>query len=225
MVAKSQTIATYEILKAELLDGIFQPGEKMKVDQICGRCQASPGAVREALSRLTSDGLVESIPQRGFTVAPISADDLTDLTSVRIEIETKCLKRAIEIGNLAWEGQIQDAWHQLKHTPLLKGENGEAVLNPDWTKAHSAFHDSLIAACDSKWWLKLREQLFVQAERYRRMLISYAQANRDVNSEHKAIAEATIARDKKLACDLLAKHLQKTTDHLLASAAPIDFKK
>lgn len=224
MPARSQTVVTYEILKSELLDGVFQPGEKLKVDQICSRCQASPGAVREALSRLTSDGLVESIPQRGFTVAPISAEDLIDLTAVRIEIETKCLRRAIEIGNLAWEGQIQDAWHQLKHTPLLKHDNGEATLNPAWTAAHSAFHDALIAACDSNWWLKLREQLFEQAERYRRMLISYAEVNRDVNSEHEAIVTATIGRDKKLACDLLAKHLQKTTDHLLASAAPIVFE-
>ncbi|MEL6233056.1 MAG: GntR family transcriptional regulator [Pseudomonadota bacterium] len=219
MAAESQTTQTYEALKSELLDGQFQPGSKLKIDQIRERCNASPGAVREALSRLTSDGLVVSLPQRGFIVAPISADDLVDLTAVRIEIETNCLRSAIEHGDLAWEGRIQAAWHQLKHTPLI-AEDGQ-TFNRSWTEAHGLFHDALIDACTSKWWLKLREQMFIQAERYRRILVSLAKGRRDVDSEHEGIVRATLARDGDLACKLLEAHLQRTMDHLLEAATPL----
>ncbi|MEM8842264.1 MAG: GntR family transcriptional regulator [Pseudomonadota bacterium] len=220
MAAESQTTQTYEALKSELLDGQFQPGSKLKIDQIRERCNASPGAVREALSRLTSDGLVVSLPQRGFIVAPISSEDLVDLTAVRIEIETNCLRSAIEHGDLAWEGRIQAAWHQLKHTPLLS-EDGQ-TFNRDWTEAHGLFHDTLIDACTSKWWLKLREQMFIQAERYRRILVSLAKRrHRDVDSEHEGIVTATLARDANLACERLEAHLQRTMDHLLDAATPL----
>ncbi|MEM6896099.1 MAG: GntR family transcriptional regulator [Pseudomonadota bacterium] len=213
---KSRTIATYEILKTQLLEGRFQPGVKLKIDEICHLCEASPGAVREALSRLTSDGLVVSIPQRGFIVAPISAEDLIDLTQVRIDIEVLCLRRSIEFGDLAWEGRIQAAWHELKHTPMRVPEL--KTVNPAWAQAHLTFHDTLVEACKSAWWLKLRGQMFIQAERYRRMLFSYDDSMRDVDQEHGDIAKATLARDADLACKLLAEHAQRTTDHLLECA-------
>jgi GntR family transcriptional regulator, carbon starvation induced regulator len=219
MAAKSRTEQAYEALKSEVLDGRFAPDSKLKIDSLCDLLGVSPGAVREALSRLTSDGLVVAEPQRGFTVAPVSAEDLIDLTSVRIAIETRCLRRAIQVGNLAWEGRIKDAWHQLEKTPVRSSARPD-TMNPDWTKLHTAFHDSLIAACDSRWGLKLRDQMYIQAERYRRMLLPFTKVPREPDAEHEAIVQAVLARDTDRACKLLADHLQKTADILLASDAP-----
>jgi DNA-binding GntR family transcriptional regulator len=221
MVAGNRTTQTYETLKQELLAGMHPPRSKLLIDQIAERFGVSLSAVREALSRLTSDRLVVAEPQRGFTVAPVSAEDLIDLTAVRIDIETRCLRRSILRGNLEWEGRLLDGWHQLSRTPpFLAG--GARALNPDWTRLHTRFHDDLIAACDSVWWLRLRDQLFIQAERYRHMSLPYARVERNVDEEHRAILEATLARDANRACEALADHLQRTADILLASNAPFD---
>jgi len=221
MAAASRTTQTYETLKRELLIGMHPPRSKLLIDQLAERFGVSLSAVREALSRLTSDRLVVAEPQRGFTVAPVSAADLIDLTAVRIDIETRCLRRSILLGKLEWEGRLLDGWHQLSRTaPLLSV--GPRALNPDWTRLHTRFHDDLIAACDSVWWLRLRDQLFVQAERYRHMSLPYARIERNVDEEHHAILEATLARDADLACEALADHLQRTADILLASNAPFD---
>jgi DNA-binding GntR family transcriptional regulator len=220
-MAASRTNQIYEALKQELLDGLHVPRSKLQIDLIAARFEVSLGAVREALSRLTSDRLVVAEPQRGFTVAPVSTEDLVDLTAVRIEIETRCLRSSILRGNLEWEGRLLDAWHQLSRTPPKI--RGASTINPDWTRLHTRFHDDLIAACDSKWWLRLRDQLYLQAERYRRMMLPHARVERDVDSEHKAILNATLERDANRACIALAGHLQKTADILLASAtAPFD---
>src|SRR5271157_1164652 len=48
---------------------------------------SEPGAVREALSRLSAEGLVIAESQKGYRVAPLSADELLDLTEARVEIE------------------------------------------------------------------------------------------------------------------------------------------
>ena len=87
MASASRTSQIYEALKQELLDGLHPPRSKMHIDQIAERFGVSLSAVREALSRLTSDRLVVAEPQRGFTVAPVSAEDLIDLTEVRMDIE------------------------------------------------------------------------------------------------------------------------------------------
>jgi GntR family carbon starvation induced transcriptional regulator len=218
-MAASRTIQTYETLRQELLDGAHDPGSKLLIDQLADRFGVSLGAVREALSRLTSDRLVVAEPQRGFSVAPVSAADLIDLTAVRIDIETRCLRRSILRGNIEWEGRLLDTWHQLSRTPpLLPGK--VRALNSDWTRLHTRFHDDLIAACDSVWWLRLRDQLFVQAERYRRMAVPYGKVERNVDEEHRMILEATLAHDADRACAALGDHLQRTADILLASNAP-----
>lgn len=219
MASKSRTIETYETLRQHLLNGTYAPQSKLRIDHLSKEMGVSPGAVREALARLTSDGLVVAEPQRGFVTAPISVADLTDLTSVRVEIELNCLRRSIRLGDLEWEGNIKSIWHQLERTPTHTEAN-PTVFNARWSELHAEFHDSLISACDSNWRLKLRDQMFTQAERYRRLLLPYTKVRRDPHEEHKSIVEAVLERDADLACDRLAEHLNKTADILLSSDAP-----
>lgn len=222
MSAKSLTAEAYERLRAHILDNVYPPRAKLRIEAVADSLGVNPGPVREALSRLTAEGLVVAEPQRGFMVAPVSVADLIDLTAVRIDIETRCLKRAVMIGDLSWEADILAVWHQLSRTPADIGSGTRKRINPEWTRLHSEFHNRLIAACDSGWWLRLREQLYTQAERYRRMELPYGKVERHVDEEHEAIVDAVLARDAGSAARLLAAHLQRTADILLASDAPFD---
>ena len=60
------TQAAYEGLRADLLACRIPPGKKLKIQELCDRLSVSLGAIREALSRLTSEGLVVAEPQRGL---------------------------------------------------------------------------------------------------------------------------------------------------------------
>src|SRR5215475_11483926 len=111
------TQGAYEDLRADLLSCRIPPGSRLKIQDLCTRHSVSLGAIREALSRLTSEGLVVAEPQRGFRAAPISAEDLKDLTCVRIQIESLCLRRAIELGDVDWESRLVAAFHRLSRTP------------------------------------------------------------------------------------------------------------
>lgn len=214
-MAHSKTAAVYETLKTELLDGVHRPGNKLAIDQLAVRFSVNIGAVREALSRLTSDHLVMSQPQKGYVVAKVSAADMLDLTAVRIDIETRCLRRSIELGSLEWEGQLLGTWHQLSRTqPLFDG-----APNLEWARLHQQFHDGLIAGCDSIWWLRLREQLFMQAERYRRMIEPHRRGGRDVDAEHGELLDLTLSRDADRACDALTRHINLTAEILLSSGS------
>ena len=219
MSSTSRTVETYETLKQSILDGSLRPRTRLRIEQPSEKLTVSAGAIREALSRLTSDGMVVAEPQRGFLVAPISKRDLRDLTSVRIDIEVKCLRRSIELGGVDWETGIVAAHHRLIKTPehLPDGKT-----HPDWPTVHADFHDALVAAGDSAWWLRLRAQLFLQAERYRRLTVPHFRMGRDVAGEHRLLAEAALARDADAAARAIHDHLQLTADLLLASDAPFD---
>ena len=205
----------YERLRDDVLSCQVRPGDKLKIHELAARLGVSQGAVREALSRLTSDGLVVAEPQKGFRASPVSAAELRDLTRVRVEIESLCLRRAIELGNLSWESELLAAYHALSKTPE-KSTGGDAVrMTESWADLHRLFHEKLIAACDSPHLLRIRAQLFSQAERYRRMSVPLQSVKRDTNAEHQAILQAAIERNTRLATALLATHFETTTEILL----------
>ena len=210
----SMTQGAYENLRADLLACRIVPGERLITRDLCDRFSVSLGAVREALSRLTSEGLIISEPQRGFRAAPISAGDLEDLTLARVELETLCLRRAIAYGDLAWETGLVAAAHHLSRTPARAPED-PARSNEAWTEAHAAFHSALVAGCGSRWLLHLQSALYMQSERYRRLSVPFETGKRDVQQEHRGILEAALARDADKAARLLTEHLEETTRILL----------
>lgn len=210
----NMTQGAYEGLRADLLACRILPGKKLKIQELCDRFAVSLGAIREALSRLTSEGLVIAEPQRGFRAAPISAADLVDLTAVRVEIDSLCLKRAIACGDVNWEARLVATAHRLARTPERTPDD-PARSNEDWADAHAAFHLALVDGCNSPWLLHLHTLLYAQSERYRRLSVPFAIRGRNVNEEHQAIVTATLARDAKTAVRLLATHLEATTRILL----------
>ena len=218
--AASLTQAVYERLRADLLSCRLAPGDKLRIGELCERFSVSLGAVREALSRLTAEGLVVAEPQRGFRAAPISGDELRDLTAVRVEIEGMCLRRAIAAGDLAWEERLVAAHHRVARLPERDPDDAQRA-GEAWSEAHAAFHRALVAGCDSPWLLRLREILYAQTERYRRLSVPLSRAPRDLAREHREIAEAALDRNLDGAGALLASHLETTTCILLRALEPI----
>ena len=212
----SLTAEAHERLRGDILSCRLLPGQKVNISELTQAFGCSLGAIREALSRLTAEGLVEAEPRKGFRVAPITEAELSDITAVRATIETLCLERAIAQGDLHWETGIVSTLFELSRLPLEDAARPGA-LSETWADAHRRFHEALVAACDSPWLLRLRAILYVQSERYRRLSKPLDRENRDVGAEHKAIADAAIARDAAAATAAMRAHLETTTRILLTA--------
>ena len=216
----SLTEQAYERLRADLLACRLLPGEKLNINTLCEKMDMSLGSVREALSRLTSEGLVTAERSKGFRAAPVSSTELVDLTMVRIEIESLCLRRAIELGDATWESRLEAAYQKLCRTPNRLPSDPRRVSDA-YASAHTAYHEVLASGCDSEWLLRLRRLLQTQSERYRRMSMLLAPYARDLNGEHKDIMDAALARDVTRAVALIEAHLQATTQLLLDAPLPM----
>ena len=214
----SLTQEAYERLRADLLSCRLRPGERLRINELCKHLSVSLGAVREALSRLTSEGLVSAEPQLGFRVAPISAVDLKDLTMVRTEIEGLCLRHAVAAGDLAWESRIVAAFHRLSRTPHNAPEDPQR-LNDEFAVAHADFHQELVSACASPWLHRTRDTLFAQSARYIALSVPLARRDRDRNKEHQELMDAVISRNADHAVELTTAHLNLTTQILIDALA------
>jgi DNA-binding GntR family transcriptional regulator len=170
------------------------------------RYQAGASPIREALNRLMAEGLVVLEDQKGFKVAQVSTEDLQELTRTRCWINDISLRDAIAHGDAKWEEQIVLAFHWLSR---LEAKSGD-LQGANWDGAHLEFHSALIRSCRSRWIRDFAATLFIQACRYQHLSIIEDAPDRDVQSEHRAIMDATIARDADRAVRLANEHIMRT---------------
>lgn len=221
MVRSTQASSVYARLRQDVISTAIAPGEKLRVRDLCARYGVGLNPLREALNRAATDGLVRQADLRGFFAAPVSAQDLIELTEARCAIAEICLKRSIERGDAAWEETIVLAGHRLSRAPrVMEGETDASRFNPIWEAAHRAFHHSLIAACGSSWLIEIDSNLFDAADRYRHLSRKAARVgSAERPDQHPAIMSAVLDRDIPAATALLQNHYQRTADYGLKELA------
>lgn len=220
---KPPTLAeqAYIGLKRDILSGELAPGMALRLEFLKSRYQLSFTPLREALNRLQSERLVDSIALKGFRVTPLSLKEMQDSMSVRTLIDCEALRRSIERASDDWETNIVAALHALDLATRRNDKTAKASYE-EVEKRHLALHRALIAACDSRWLLELSSTLYIQTERYRRPMLKTSvrrDSSRDVSKEHHEIVEATVKRDTDLAIALLTEHYNRTTELIARSLA------
>lgn len=201
-------------LRGEILSGRREPGARLRLEALKGEFGVSWSPIREALSRLTAEGLVLAKEQRGYRVAPASRDDLTEVLKLRLLLEPMALRAAVAKGDDAWEAEVLAAHHRLSK---LENRRGAAPETERWEGWHRTFHEALIRACESPILLQFCRLLHDMNDRYRRVFLAAHAFDRDVAGEHRAIVDATLARDAERACRLLQAHIERTGRNILRS--------
>ena len=202
-------------MRLDIISCELKPGERLRFEALRDRYSVSFSTLREALSRLAAEELVKAEGQRGFVVAPISIEDLKDLTDVRVLIEREALRLAMINGNDEWEAGIISTFHRMEKLQQRLGK--EYYLDGDWGRIHGEFHLALVSACQSPNLLQIREKLFERAHRYRRMSSQFRTKWREKDVEHKAIMDAVLARDEG-ALSLADRHIRETTANVIEHA-------
>ena len=195
-------------LREDIMDSRLAPSSRLRVEHLRQHYGVGAGTLREALTRLTSDGLVLSEGQRGFCVAPLVLDELHELTELRVHVEVDALRQAVRAGGAEWRDRAQAAYEALStlEQPLLP-EHARA-----WEAANAHFHETLVTSTPARWTLLVVRQLAQHSERYRRFAIRLMDRRRDVHAEHAAIFEAAMAGNELRAALALEAHIRATAD-------------
>jgi GntR family transcriptional regulator, carbon starvation induced regulator len=198
-------------LRQDIISGKLKPGEKLRIEVMADLYGAGPSPIREALNRLSSEGLVDRFEQRGFSVAQANLDDLRSLVDTRIWAESRALSDSIAHRAKEWEERLVLAFHHLSRTPRsLDSQSFQA--NPAWESAHKDFHTALIAGCQSRWLLRFCADLRDQADRYRSLAARQSFPRRNELEEHRFLLNLSIDGRCDAATTALAQHYDRTLE-------------
>ena len=168
--APSATLASsvYDRLQSDILTGVLEPGQKLRLKELAERYETGNSPLREALNRLSAAGMVLREENRGFRVPTANAEDLAEVTRTRCWLEEIALRESIEHGDSQWEERIVIAFHWLESSARTTGESEkEPTLSPEWEAHHQQFHAALVSACRSKILLEFCDELAQRSFRYR----------------------------------------------------------
>jgi DNA-binding GntR family transcriptional regulator len=214
--AATLTKSVYEQIRADVLSGQLRPGEKLGAEALRTRFKTGSSPVREALNRLFSEGFVALEEQKGFRVAPVSRAELSELVIARCWIDGAAITEAIRRFDMKWEESLVLALHRLSKT--RRGEPGHA-RNIEWEDRHKAFHMALVSGCGTRWIVRISEQLFDAAERYRLLGADYVPERNELD-EHRAMVDACFERNADKAVEMLRLHFGRTFDVIVDSIIP-----
>lgn len=196
-------------LRKDIAFGTLLPDQKLKLNELRAKYGGSNHSMREALRLLSAEGLVEATAQRGFRVTSATEDDLRDIQLVRVEIETIALTRAIEKGDVDWEGYVIAAHHGLQKAESVVASDPGDLTALEWDEACRVFAMALLQACDSPRLLDLHAKFFDQSRRFRLALLREGKLDWEARKvRQRALLDSVLARDTATAIQLLQQDIE-----------------
>ncbi len=214
LVTRSLAQTTYDRMRSDVIFGRLAPSARLRLEDLRQQYGVSIPTLREVLNRLAADGFVVAEEQRGFSVAPISAENLKELASLRMLIEMDALARSLRAGDVAWESHVVAVHHKLARTEARMMAGDTSVLD-QWKRYDSEFHNALIRACGSDELLAVHSQVFDKYLRYQMLYLTFRGAIS--GEEHRGMMEAALERDVPTAQAILERHISAGVIHALSA--------
>jgi len=185
----------YEKLRARIVSGQLAPGARLINRALAGQLGVSTVTVREALHRLTSEGLVEHVPNAGAFVTQFDRKDVVALYRFREALECFAVAEAvqrIDDDQLRRLDDICTQWRQMaRRIRSMPDQQGDPEFHQRWLQLDIQYHEILVEAADNRWLSKTLRDMRVLARivRAKPKWLSLAMAARTVR-QHAALARA-----------------------------------
>jgi DNA-binding GntR family transcriptional regulator len=199
-------------LRSDIINGALSDGCRLRVESLRQRYDTGATPVREALSRLLVEGLVDLSNNRGFRVPPLRYDDLLDLSRTRALIEGAAVREAAERRDDQWEANLVSAFHLLQRRAAR--DLSDPALRQAYYDAHHEFHAALLAGCPSPRLLEMQARLENQHSRYYRQLPFERIASEDLIGEHARIVELALSPNSAELPELIGRHVMLTVERI-----------
>jgi GntR family carbon starvation induced transcriptional regulator len=209
-ISDARSISEFALqrLRSDILSARLAPGTKLRLGLLTSIYQIGISPLRDALAQLAGDGLVILESQRGFQVAPVSLEDLRDVSEARKRIELAALELAIKRGDDAWARRVRSAYVSFRQVKQKVGDTNP--ITEDWEQRHRTFHLALLSACSSPTLLRFCAQLHDRFDRYRRIALPSRSHMGAVGDDHEEFKNAALSGKQDEALALLGRHIDDT---------------
>lgn len=208
--ASKQSISeeTYAEIKRALIQGDFEPGQRLSEPELALRFSTSRSPIREALVRLEHEGFVERTSNGRIRVVALSVDDLEQLYVLRANIEGLAARlaaprlRTIDLERMAQ--YIDDMERCVK-----KRDAAGAIA------AGQEFHDVIMRECGNRPLVEVLEGLRARISRFRAVVASFREYDPERVTEHRRILKALYQRKPEVAQLEMMNHVGRSAEVLI----------
>ena len=197
----------YRTVRDLILSQVFPPGSKLNVEQICRDLGVSRTPVWDAMRRLESEGLVNTVPRHGVFVLNYGADQIRDLFAVRGALEALAVRQAAQNLDDAARGALAAAVTEMERAA------GAAEIE-QYSRAAIEFHDRVLVAARNPVLSRLLENVYAQILVLRLRSLYLPERVESSVAEHREIFQAVLAGDAERAERLARAH----AEHVLLDA-------
>ncbi|WP_134700848.1 GntR family transcriptional regulator [Ammoniphilus sp. YIM 78166] len=186
----------YEYLKEKILRSEYKPGDRIVIREISRQLGVSDIPVREAIKKLTSDGLIETKSHSGSRVAALNINNLEEIFLIRVELETLAARLAAKSATIEEIAQLDS----------LVQKMDESIQEKDiceFTRCNREFHRLLYQASHAPVLSEMIENLYMRSENSKMIFTYDPERLRVSNEEHKEIVAALRIKDENRASELI----------------------
>lgn len=197
----------YEMLKQAILSGELEPGQPLVETALAEWCEVSRTPIREALTRLEQDGLVDRT-DRGMVVRERSPEEILDIYETRLALEAMAGRSAAERRTAHDLRLLKRLLQRCDETPA-KDVAGMAEINRQ-------FHRAVWRASHNESLIDLLERLNLHLARYPETTLAYTGRWKAARREHAQLVAAIEKRDGAAAHDIALRHFTEARNIRLA---------
>jgi DNA-binding GntR family transcriptional regulator len=206
----SLVLVAYHAIRRRILDNVYAPGLQVLEQTLATELGISRTPLREALTRLQEEGLVEVIPRHGMRVLPVSPIEMHEIYVVLTALESAAAellarRRPSEAELKPLVGASRDMARALKVDDL-----------DAWANADASFHLRLVQLTGNKTLIDAVARLGDRVHRARTFSLRLRPKPVNSTKEHMALIERIRAGDVQGAVDVNRKHRERASDELLS---------
>ena len=193
-----------------IIKGEYQPGQRLKEEEISARLDISRPPVREAFKFLEAEGLVIRKPRRGVFVSEMTAKDVWEAYTLKATLYEMATELALDNMTDRQIAELESIVEKMEDCA-----NADSVDLLGYQNHHQEFHDKIMLISGNERLKKFSASIHLQVCRF-----SYKSLQNDahLNSSlrfHRRIIDALKKKNKPLACKLMKDHVLEALDVLL----------
>ncbi|MDA8193920.1 MAG: GntR family transcriptional regulator [Thermaerobacter sp.] len=199
----------YLVLREKILAGEYPPGYHLKEVLIAKDFDTSPTPVREAIRRLTQEGLIQTHRYRGSVVTSYNIDDFLHLYQIREILELPAAQLAIRNANERDISELDGILAESERA-MAQGDSSALLL------LDLIFHETLVRSSGNPLLSDISRGIHEKLQTIRKITIPASIVGRQSHDEHRQIADDLKQRDLSAIQQDLTFHIRRNRDEVLA---------
>lgn len=198
----------YRRTRQEIMTAGLMPGQVVSERELARRYEMSKTPVREALSQICHEGLMQRLPGRGYIVAPITVRDIQDLFDMRLILEIASASRAVS-------NATPESLSRLKKLADVRYRLDDPESHIQFLASNRAFHLALAETSGNHRLVMHLESLLVEMDRLFHLGLRLRDSSDEMVREHQEVVAALEKGDAEQIRDSISRQILASRDRIM----------